>query len=89
MTKCNKEVQTSSIKNILCNILITVKDECGFTYEDLIELSKPVVVNKSQLGRILNDNGQGVSCDLISNILNELGYNLEVSVYNTRLREYL
>lgn len=71
-------MENSGLKVTLCNIFREFKEDKGYTYEDIINLSKPLKINKNQIGLILKEQGYGVGCELIYKVLEKLGCTIEV-----------
>lgn len=65
-----------SIKTQLCDLVATLKEDDSLTYEDLKELSG---LNTTQITRILKKNGNGVSLQVIEQLLIKL--DAEVGVH--------
>ena len=77
------------VKRVMCDMVKVIKEECGYTYQDIIETCRPLKVSKEQIRLILNSNGEGVGYEHINNIINEMGYTIHYNIYNYRIHQYL
>lgn len=68
-----------TIRSELASVISSYKKDMEYTYEDMIDVTG---LNKTQLIRIITKNGEGVSVDLMENVVTErLGYKVELSWY--------
>jgi len=68
-----------TIRSELAAIISAHKKDMEYTYEDMMGVTG---LNKTQLIRIITKNGEGVSVDLMENVVTEkLGYKVELSWY--------
>lgn len=65
------------IREELALTLTHIRLSENWTYEDMM---KKTGLNKTQLNRIIKNNGEGVSIDLMETVLIKLGYIVEIEV---------
>lgn len=70
---------SSVLKIVLCNILKEVKSKRHLTYKDVIEYTDGLV-NMTQINNIINNDGYGVSCDVIYKVITSLDYDIEINI---------
>lgn len=68
-------------KQIMCNIMIEIKEENSYTYDQILSMQKErgkLPLNRGQLNSILVHKGKGVSVALMDDLFYSLGYTTEV-----------
>lgn len=68
-----------SVKQKLCDAIVIVKSERGYTYDNLVSVCNKGVA-KSQFIKILKYGGEGVSITTLEYVLHCLGLRVEISV---------
>lgn len=73
-----QEDKYTSIKQILCDFLVEVKEDNNYTYDWLVDNTK---FNRTQWVNIIKHDGKDVSADAIYSVIKELGYGVQVMFY--------
>lgn len=70
-----------SVRTQLCNIVKDLKQEYKLTYDDIVTLGEGAY-HKSQLVSVIKHNGNNVSVEVITDIIDALGCSVEVHTRN-------
>lgn len=69
------------IKEKLCAVVKTIKEDDGLTYDEILEKCNAgsIKLSRSQLSNVLCKSGKNVSIELIDQIIDKLGSNISIN----------